>query len=406
MIRWPRHIVLFLLAVACSPVSAQDNAQRTDFLSFAQGAIPLLIGGDPAARSTFEHAVRVTDGAMGGFTYTTLIDPAIRVEFVYELPALTTFDRFAVPNVLETPSPSQTFARHVEVLGSVDSATDGFVPLAAVELATHAGPGEFTELNVTASIPVRWIKLVLHDGIDVQRDRMFLEFSEIIGNGTQEPAPLVETFGGGWRGRGVAMLLDQRGALVAGCYDRTGDLEGTVTGSILRATGIGRDDGIRSAFIAVIGNDGALMGVRSTNGAPFALFNAEATDNVANLGCSDPVEPVLGCGSVIHGINFDFDSAAIRPESLQVIDALFEGLQNEAAGSIVIEGHTSSEGSEGYNQSLSEQRAAAVRDELIGRGIEAPRIGATGIGELRPIASNDDESGRSLNRRVEVHCGE
>ena len=393
-----------MLALALlSTAQAQDDAARVDYLTFAQGAIPVSIGGDATSRSNFEHAVRSTDGATGGFVYTTLVDPTIDVEFVYELPALTTFDRFAIPNVLETPSPSQTFVRRVEIMGSAQSAATGFVRLAAGELTTHADSGQVTELMVSSTQPVRWIKLALTDGIDVQNERMFLEFSEIIGNGVQEPAPLRQ-FGGSWRGRGVAMHLKQQGAIVSGCYDRTGDLEGTVSGAILRATGIDRDDGTSSAFVAVIGEDGLLRGVRSTNGAPFRLFDAEAIADATNLGCAEPTDPVLGCGSVIHGIRFDFDSAVIRPESMSVVDALFEGLQREGTASITIEGHTSSEGSETYNQDLSERRAAAVRNELISRGASVDSIVAVGVGELRPIASNDDESGRSLNRRVEIHC--
>ena len=71
---------------------------------------------------------------------------------------------------------------------------------------------------------------------------------------------------------------------------------------------------------------------------------------------------------------------------------------------VLIEGHTSSEGGTTYNQRLSERRAQAVVADLIQRGIAASRLSALGIGEARPIASNNDENGRSLNRRVEVHC--
>ena len=109
---------------------------------------------------------------------------------------------------------------------------------------------------------------------------------------------------------------------------------------------------------------------------------------------------------MIHGIAFDFDSATLRPESVAIIDELYEGLVRASATRIVIEGHTSSEGSDAYNRNLSERRAAAVRDALVARGIGTERLTAAGIGESRPIASNNDESGRSLNRRVEVQCGD
>ncbi|MBK6289212.1 MAG: OmpA family protein [Gammaproteobacteria bacterium] len=382
----------------------QDEVPPLDYLSFAQGAIPVAVGGEPLARSNFEHAVSAIDGNEGGFVYTTAIDPGSVVEFVYELPALTTFSRLAVPGVYETPSPSQTFARDVEVQGSSTSATEGFVVLGKTSLSTHAGKGEVTDLVIESRVPVRWLKLVLSNGIDVQREKMFLEFSEIIGNGSQETVPLAEKFGGGWRGRGVAMLMQQDGALVSGCYDGTGDLQGTVTGNILRATGTSRDTGVGSTFIATIGSSGAMQGVRSTNGAPFRLFGGEPTTDIASLRCSEPAAPALGCGSVIHGINFDFDSATIRPDSESVLAALHDGLKNDASTTIMIEGHTSSEGSESYNRELAQRRADAVREDLVRRGLVAERLGASGIGEARPIASNNDESGRSLNRRVEIHC--
>ncbi len=71
---------------------------------------------------------------------------------------------------------------------------------------------------------------------------------------------------------------------------------------------------------------------------------------------------------------------------------------------MLIEGHTSSEGTDEYNQRLSERRAQAVVAELVKRGIPRERPSAAGIGERRPIASNDNESGRAMNRRVEVKC--
>lgn len=389
-----------------APSSAEESETRVDYLSFAQGALAVRVGGDPSARSSLEHAVRATDGAHSGFTYTGLSDPERTVEFVYELPSPTRFDRFAVPDVLETPSPSQTFVRQVEVQGSAQSPDEGFRKLATGTLSTHPAAGQVTELEVVEEAPVRWVKLVLRGGIDVQREKMFLEFSEIIGNGAQEVVSEPARFGGGWRGRGIAMLLRQDGATVSGCYDGTGELAGTVSGRILRATGVDRSDHVKSAFIALIGGDGAMQGVRSTNGAPFRLFSAGPETDTASLRCSEPSPPSLGCGSVIHGIRFAFDSAEITPDSRLVLDSLREGLLAESAATIRIEGHTSSEGSERYNQGLSARRAQAVVDALVASGLEAGRLRAEGLGEARPMATNEDESGRSLNRRVEIRCGE
>jgi outer membrane protein OmpA-like peptidoglycan-associated protein len=75
------------------------------------------------------------------------------------------------------------------------------------------------------------------------------------------------------------------------------------------------------------------------------------------VGCGQPAPSVLGCGSIIRGIAFGFDSAEIRAESAGVLEELSRGLQADRSATILIEGHTSSEGTEEYNQRLSERRA-------------------------------------------------
>ncbi len=67
-----------------------------------------------------------------------------------------------------------------------------------------------------------------------------------------------------------------------------------------------------------------------------------------------------------------------------------------------IEGHTDSVGSDVFNQSLSERRATSVKDYLIGQGFPSASIGARGLGESLPVASNDTAAGRQQNRRVEL----
>jgi OOP family OmpA-OmpF porin len=144
--------------------------------------------------------------------------------------------------------------------------------------------------------------------------------------------------------------------------------------------------------------------VRSSNRAPFRFYTVAPAGSGTGFECRDPSPPTLGCGSVIHGITFAFDSAEIRPESGAVLTALHNGLRANKSAKILIEGHTSNEGTDAYNLALSERRAQAVVADLTKRGLAAARLAAAGIGESRPIATNVDESGRSLNRRVEVKC--
>lgn len=253
--------------------------------------------------------------------------------------------------------------------------------------------------------PVRWVRVTLSGGIDIQRYKTFLEFSEITGHGTQEPVTLLERFSGQWKGRGVLMELKQDGAVVTGCYDRKGDLKGTVTGNILRAVGKSRSAGIPSTFVLTVTDDKELLGVRSTNGAPFQLYTGRDAPKLTTE-CSSPSAPAppLGCGSIVHGINFDYDSATIRRDSNPLLDALSAGLKETGKAQITVLGYTSSEGSDGYNQNLSQRRAESVTAALVVRGIDGARLSAEGAGESRPIADNTTEAGRSLNRRVEIVC--
>jgi hypothetical protein len=110
--------------------------------------------------------------------------------------------------------------------------------------------------------------------------------------------------------------------VVTGCYDRDGELTGTVTGNILRAIGIERGTKVQSAFILAVREDGTLLGVRSSNRAPFAVYTGEAAPATSAPRCPPRPATPLGCGAVIHGITFDFDSATIRPDSEPVLAKL------------------------------------------------------------------------------------
>jgi OmpA-OmpF porin, OOP family len=100
--------------------------------------------------------------------------------------------------------------------------------------------------------------------------------------------------------------------------------------------------------------------------------------------------------------NFDFDKATLKPEGKSKLDDLVGKLKAVNLEVIIAIGHTDSIGSNAYNQKLSLRRAAAVRDYLISKGIEASRIYTEGKGETQPIADNKTKEGRAKNRRVEI----
>jgi len=104
-----------------------------------------------------------------------------------------------------------------------------------------------------------------------------------------------------------------------------------------------------------------------------------------------------------NDILFDFNSAALRPESRQTLRDLASNFQRYPDESISVEGHTDNVGSPEYNQGLSERRAYSVKDYLVTEGVPTSRVTAAGYGETRPKESNNTPGGRQLNRRVEIH---
>lgn len=105
---------------------------------------------------------------------------------------------------------------------------------------------------------------------------------------------------------------------------------------------------------------------------------------------------------VLEGVTFDTGKATLRPESHAQLDRVVEYLTYKKSARVEISGHTDNVGSAKKNKTLSEDRAQACREYLISRGIDGDRIVARGYGDEKPVASNDSEAGRQLNRRIEA----
>lgn len=126
--------------------------------------------------------------------------------------------------------------------------------------------------------------------------------------------------------------------------------------------------------------------------------------DIANVGDSMLVSltPIkVGKKVILHNLFFATNKTRILPQSEEALDELYAFLLDNPSLTIRITGHTDNVGSNRANQQLSEGRAAAVRDEIIKRGIAPERIEADGKGEDEPIADNKTEEGRAKNRRVE-----
>lgn len=148
-------------------------------------------------------------------------------------------------------------------------------------------------------------------------------------------------------------------------------------------------------------NDGAL------NFALNYYFNAPA---VAPVAAAEPApapapapaaEPDVRTITVRLNVEFEFDKAVVRAIYGDELQAIANAMKVHDDIELVLEGHTDFIGSDQYNQSLSERRAAAVKVKLVEMyGIAPSRISSVGYGESRPIADNNTDEGRARNRRV------
>jgi outer membrane protein OmpA-like peptidoglycan-associated protein len=105
---------------------------------------------------------------------------------------------------------------------------------------------------------------------------------------------------------------------------------------------------------------------------------------------------------IFHGINFDTDSATIRPDSQAQLQQMAAALQSQPGLKVFIVGHTDNVGAYEHNRGLSQRRAQSVIDALAAQGINKNRMLAAGVANVAPLASNANEAGRIRNRRVEM----
>lgn len=104
----------------------------------------------------------------------------------------------------------------------------------------------------------------------------------------------------------------------------------------------------------------------------------------------------------LDNVHFDVDKATLRSDSYKQLNELLEFLQRHPDTKVEIGGHTDNTGGDAHNLKLSQDRANTIRSFLLGKGIKPPQVTAKGYGSTMPVADNNTEEGRQLNRRTEV----
>ena len=116
----------------------------------------------------------------------------------------------------------------------------------------------------------------------------------------------------------------------------------------------------------------------------------------------DVVELSPGDAVVLQNIQFEYNSSALTEDSQSGIQMLTDFLKRNPDLKVELAGHTDNVGSESYNQKLSADRANVVRKALVDNGIDEIRLMAKGYGSTKPLAPNDSEEHRAMNRRTEM----
>jgi outer membrane protein OmpA-like peptidoglycan-associated protein len=201
--------------------------------------------------------------------------------------------------------------------------------------------------------------------------------------------------------------------LLASCATYTGqtndpnDPNRTQRGALIGA-GIGAVAGLLSGGDAVERRQRALVGagVGGLAGAGIGAYQDRQEAALRRELAGSGVDVIRNGDNITlnmpGNITFAFDSSNLQPQFYPVLDNVAGTLNEYNQTVIEVAGHTDNVGSDSYNQQLSVQRANAVAGYLSSKGIMQQRMIIVGAGESRPVASNDTDSGRAQNRRVEI----
>jgi outer membrane protein OmpA-like peptidoglycan-associated protein len=191
---------------------------------------------------------------------------------------------------------------------------------------------------------------------------------------------------------GCVTTQGQQGAVKGGAAGAIGGgLLGTVIGGATGSDNKGRDAAIGAAIGGVLG---AVIGQRMNQ----QTEELEQVQGVENVNYDERQQTI----DAKMQIFFDVDKAEVKYTEAPKLDQLASVFSKYPENIVVIEGHTDSDGSDAYNQNLSERRAQAIELYLRRKNLNIASLSSVGYGESRPIASNATAAGKAQNRRVEI----
>ncbi|MDR1528971.1 MAG: OmpA family protein [Burkholderiales bacterium] len=448
------------LLLAASPAKVGEQAPLVDVVSVYNGGFALSREGEgdyPKGEMELINSV-LASRAQPEFTPDEGGGAEKRRDLFYELAAPATISSFRIRG-----KANPTVPRRVEIAISSSPKT-GFQTVAVYDVPEQYRTAWNTGKEIDFSIPARqkisgrYLRLTL---LDPKQGYFGLRYFNAHGR-FDEPPALRKNFSGIYRtykfhadagtpteadsamfgqrreGRDSYeshIILHQQEGQVQGCYvfakemskdvqilSVEGTLAGGAEGNLFRFTRIHKDGGERQGVIT-LSSDGNKMAhlamLREIKPGDkddgfYRLVLARVTDQPIPCATSaekektpaDAMKEAIDkTGKVqLYGVNFDFDSDVLRPESGAVLNEVVKLAQANPGWKFEVGGHTDSQGADAYNQNLSERRAASVVRYLTRAGVTASRLSAKGYGESRPLIpeTGDSEAARAQNRRVEL----
>ncbi|MGD8389599.1 MAG: OmpA family protein [Desulfobacteraceae bacterium] len=389
--------VLLLFAVTV-PSYGED---RTDLLDLASGAVLL------SSTESYDEdwaALLVLNGTPKG-GWCSPEGKAFPHKFVLELSSEHRITEFCIDNThaQESGYPGIS-ARALRLSTSSVSSKEGF------QLAHkgEAAKGKRSCFTLDPPVQGRWLKLEILSnwGNPAYTEMMELEaYGEGTGRLTDQ-APV----NGVYKTNFNLMWLQQSGTDVEGCYDwDNGTLTGSTDGRVIRFQWVEDGPQIGTAVMVLTADGSVLNGLWYEQGVYRGLWFGNRALKAEVPACRALIKDnAIGHSldtmgrAILYGIYFDYDSATLKPSSMNTLQQVLSALSARPEMKLVIEGHTDSQGSDDYNLDLSKRRAESVKTWLTDKGIAENRLEARGYGESRPVADNRQPDGRALNRRVEI----
>ncbi|MCG6946205.1 MAG: OmpA family protein [Deltaproteobacteria bacterium] len=424
LVRWWLGLVMTVLLASAPLLADQDK----DLLDLESGALALSattqFGGRWNAQSLLSGSNTTGWSSSRGHPYPN--------NFVIELPRPYLLKSFVIDNTgAEESSFRGISGRNFVLYGSTTSHEEGFDLI----LEGEAAQGDRKVFLLEEPTEVRWLKLEILSNWGNPHHTQLMEleaYGEPVGEVTQQ-RPIQGIYATNFG----LMRLEQSAHVVIGCYDAdNGTLSGRTNGRVLKFRWWENGPTAGIAFLVLSSDGNSLNGLWYQRGQVKGLWYGRRVNDERRPRCQVPVLDALVTSiydsglsvpkektssdqvqektvsekpletesgtTIFRNIYFDIDSAEIKPQFKARLQEIVAAIQEQPSQMLIIEGHTDSTYTREHNLELSLRRAQAVAGWLIENGVDGSRLKTKGYGEFRPIADNNTEEGRALNRRVEI----